>query len=616
MAHAPERLPVTLNNVSYFVETQGYARTTVPVLREQRDTSNEPGEQRLNTQMWVRSQTDWSRGAGQEYFDNADSDRRRFHTSSGIDPWTKGQISLLPITEDKGNTGNDVIMKVFRSASTTYMYVASGTTLQYSTTFANETPSWTSVSDNLGTITDFDSDGTNIYVVDGSAKIDTAALGGTSLSTMTASSTGIDSIRVVGGRLLSIDGTTVTELAANGSALSNSLSFSFQLGSTWIDAASGPTGIYLAANTNNVGSIYFCSTGTDGLLNQPAQVADLPIGETVNAIESYGGLLILATNKGLRLATMNQDGSVSYGPAIDNGGAAYSLAVDDRFVWFGVSSGQVYRADLSIFTEPLVPAWASDVVSTGGSPNNVTWIARDASKTYFVDSGNGVQGEASSGNLVASGTLTVGGVRWNSQFEKSLQKVEIRSSPTLAIASDTTYDQASETYDDTDLVYDGLLSPISGGIKLLTTTGTGIDLSELTLTDRTPVNVDYSRSDKYTLKFTLTRSATTLTAGPVLESWQIQAFPAPTRIDEIVLPIVLKKRVASSRGSGSAVQQDPKGLYDALRTLLVDKSVVTYQEGNHSEQVIVDQMQFSPEQLSADADWWEGICIVRLLTVP
>ena len=79
---------------------------------------------------------------------------------------------------------------------------------------------------------------------------------------------------------------------------------------------------------------------------------------------------------------------------------------------------------------------------------------------------------------------------------------------------------------------------------------------------------------------------------------------------------MLKKRVASSRGHGAAVQQDPKGLGDALRTLMADKSVVTYEEGNHSEQVVVDQIQFTPEQLSADADWWEGTCVVRLLTVP
>ena len=66
MAHAAERLPVTIDGRSYLVDTEGYSRTTVQTLREQRDTSSEAGEQRLNTQFWVRSQTDWSRGAGQE----------------------------------------------------------------------------------------------------------------------------------------------------------------------------------------------------------------------------------------------------------------------------------------------------------------------------------------------------------------------------------------------------------------------------------------------------------------------------------------------------------------------------------------------------------------------
>ena len=145
MAHAAERLPITIDGRSYLIDVEEYNRTTVPTLREQRDTSSEAGEQRLNTQFWVRSQTDWSLGAGQEYFDNDDSDRRRFYTSSGIDPWTKGQVSLLPICEDKGNTGNDVIMKVFTSGSTDYMYVASGTNLYFSTNFNTASPTWSTV---------------------------------------------------------------------------------------------------------------------------------------------------------------------------------------------------------------------------------------------------------------------------------------------------------------------------------------------------------------------------------------------------------------------------------------------------------------------------------------
>ena len=525
MAHAAERLPVTIDGRSYLIETEGYSRTTVQTLREQRDTSGEAGEQRLNTQFWVRSQTDWSYGAGQEYFDNDDSDRRRFYTSSGIDPWTKGQVSLLPICEDKGNTGDDVIMKVFTSGSTDYMYVASGTNLYFATNFDTASPTWSTVTA-LGTpetITDFTSDGTSIFIAYGSARhLAKTGIGSTTQPSSLGSSEP-DKLRYVGGRLIELDGNTIEELAANGSVL-GSASFSLIHGSVWEDVCVGPVGLYAAANSNDTGSLYFLAAGSDGAITSPQQVADLPRGETINAITSYGGLLIIATSKGLRVAAMNQDASVTYGPVIDNGGAAYSLATDDRFVWFGTANGQVYRADLSVFTDTLVPAWATDVVSTGSTPGNVTWVARVDGETFFVDVANGVQGHAASGDRVASGTLTVGDVRWNSQFDKSLRQVEVRSSPTLAVTGTQSYEQSGETYDDADLVYNGVATPVQGTIKVTFTPDTGIDLNVLTLTDRAPKTVDYSLSDKYTVKFTLERDSSATTAGPNLESWQLLAF--------------------------------------------------------------------------------------------
>jgi hypothetical protein len=123
-------------------------------------------------------------------------------------------------------------------------------------------------------------------------------------------------------------------------------------------------------------------------------------------------------------------------------------------------------------------------------------------------------------------------------------------------------------------------------------------------------------SDKYDVIFTLERDVANNTVGPVLESWQLQAFPAPTRIDEIVLPLVLRQRVATSRGHGAALTQDPRALYDAIRTLMIAKTVVPYKEGSYSDDVIVDQVQFSADRLADDADWWEGTMTVRLLTLP
>ncbi len=616
-----EYLPVSIDGTSFMVDVEGYSRTTIPVLREQRDTSDEAGEQQLNTQMWIRSQTDWSYGAGQPFLDNADSDRRRFYTSSGVDVWTKGEVSLLPKTVDKGNTGDDVIMKVFVSNDVNYMYVASGTDLYYSTNFDAASPTWTAVTALASplTIVDFTSDGSTVFIAYGAAaKPHTTAIGTTTQpSPLTGHSARPDVLRFVSGRLIEADANHIAELAANGQPISGSLDFEgIEHALSWVDMCAGPTGVYAAANTDDIGSIFFCSTGTDGLLNQPAQVADLPRGETINAIESYGGLLIMATSKGLRVAVMNQDGSVSYGPVVDNGGAAHSLATDDRFVWFGTASGQVYRADLSVFTDTLVPAWATDVVSVEASPGNVTWVARVDGKTYFVDAANGVQGERHDGERVESGTLNVGSVRWNSLFDKVLQTIKADLRATLATTGATSYDQSGTTYDDSDYIYNGLLSAVSGTLKVRFVTGAGVGLTTLTLNDRAAANIDYSLSDKYDVIFTLERDAANNTVGPVLESWQLQAFPAPTRIDEIVLPLVLRQRVATSRGHGAALTQDPRALYEAIRTLMIAKTVVPYKEGSYSDDVIVDQVQFSADRLADDADWWEGTMTVRLLTLP
>lgn len=622
MAHSPEYLPIAINGTSYMIDTEGYSRTTIPVLREQRDTSDEAGEQQLNTQMWIRSQTDWSYGAGQEFFDNTDSDRRRFYSSSGVDIWTEGQVSLLPKMVDKGNTGNDVIMKEFRNGVTQYLYVVDGSTMYFSTDFDTASPTWSTVTSIAGTptITDFDSDGTTLWLAYGaSAALHTTTLGSTAApSALAGHTTNDEIIRFVGGRLMGSSGATAVELAANGSAITTFDGLVH--GTVWRDFATGPTGVYGAAETENVGSVYFFPIGSDGVLDFPAQVADLPHGETINAIESYGGLLILATSKGIRVAQMNsggtQGGGIAYGPLINDVGAVYSIATGERFVWFGGADGQVYRIDLSKFTDVLVPAWASDVVSTGTTPGNVTWIARVADKTYFVDAANGVQGENSTGELVEFGTLNTGAVRWNSLFNKVLQTVKADLEPTLAGGGATSYNDSTITYNDSENIYNGVLTPYSGTLKVSFVTGAGLSLTQLTLGDRVPKNIDYALSDRFEVNWRLEREASDNTIGPILQSWQIQAFPAPTRIDEIVVPIVLKQRVATSRGNGRALTQDPRARYDAIRNLMIAKTVVSYEEGNYSDDVIIDQVQFTPERLTDDGDWWEGTMTVRMLTLP
>ncbi len=635
MVHKAERLPVTLTigatEHSYNIEVEQYRRTTVPTLREQRDTSSEPGEQSVDSQFWLRSQTDWSYGAGQTFFDIADANRGRFYSSSGVDVWTQGQISLLPMCESKNNAKSytNVIAKVFRRKSdgTDIMYVANGNVLEYSSNFsaADGSVTWTTVTALASpqTITDIASDGATIFIAYGANRTATSTtIGNNTQPSALSGGLNPDYLRIVGGRLFGIDGDNIAEYDGNAAKVSSSLDSTLLGGGLWVTVCAGPVGFYAASNTAGTGAISFISIGeTDGLLNEPQQVAELPRGEEINDMISYGGILALATSKGLRIAAIDAgSGSVTYGPVIDDAGEVFSLAADERFVWFGGTLGKTYRADLSRFTETLVPSWASDLLSVGdgNSLGNVTHIARSNSKTYFVDANNGVQGPMSTGQLVATGTMTVGDVKWNSQFDKILRTIEIRSAPSSIVAAQQTFADADVEWADPDEFWVGQTATVGGSVTATVTNDDNYSVTTGTLTNKTPTDVATlvpELSEAFKIQLNLTRDST-VTAGPKIESWKIQAFPAPTRVDEIIVPIILKTRVATSRGRGTAAAYDTKAEYDALRTAMTEKKVITYQEGSRSDTAVIDQMAMSAEKLSDDGDWWEGVCTLRLLTVP
>ena len=633
MVHKAERLPVTLTigatEHSYDIDVAQYRRTTIPTLREQRDMSDEPGEQSVDSQFWLRSQTDWSYGAGQTYFDIADANRGRFYSSSGVDVWTQGQISLLPMCESKNNAKSytNVIMKIFKSTSgTDYMYVANGNVLEYSSNFsaADGSVTWNTVTALASpqTITDIASDGSTIFIAYGSSRVTAETDIGVTDQPDTLGSLNPDYLRVVGGRLFGIDGSNLAEYNASAAKVSSSVDSTLLGGGLWVTVCAGPVGFYAASNTAGTGAISFISVkDSDGLLNEPQQVAELPRGETINEMISYGGVLAIATSKGLRIAGIDAgSGAVTFGPVIDDVGEAFSLTADERFIWFGGASGKAYRVDLSRFTETLVPAWAADLLSVGdgNSLGNVTYIARSDGKTYFIDAGNGVQGPMSTGQLVATGTMTVGDVKWNSQFDKILRTIEIRSAPGSIVAAAQTWADADVEWADADEFWVGQTATVGGSVTATVTNDDNYSVTTASLTNKTPVDVATlvpELSEAFKVQLNLTRDSV-VTAGPQLESWKIQAFPAPTRVDEIIVPIVLKTRVATSRGRGTAKAYDTKAEYDALRTAMTAKKVITYQEGSRSDTAVIDQIAMTAEKLSDDGDWWEGVCTLRLLTVP
>ena len=622
MAFNSESLPVELDGVSYLIDTTQYGRTTVPALREQRDNSKEPGENTLDTSgAWTRSQTDWSYGGGQTHFDLDDSDRRRFDTSSGIDPWTKGQITLLPVTEQKKSAAS-TNQKVRRVG--TYLYFIDAETVCFTADPTGASPTWTEFTARATySVTDIDSDGTYVYLAFGSgaaiarSTINTSSIDGAWPSSGTQAA---DIISVASGRLIGALGANIFEIGANGAKLGSSLDYTPALaGTTWVDVTGGPSGIYAAANTDNTGTIYHIDvSATDGTLQTPIISGELPQGEEINDIKSYGGILLIATNVGLRTALIDTgSNAVTIGPVIEDGGEAFSLDVDSKFVWWGGGSGQLYRADLTKFTETLVPAWAGDIISVAGSASDVQSIARLGSKTYFVDKGNGCYGESGSGVKVTTGTLTIGEVSWSTVAPKLLRNVTVRQDRSQYTFGDTDYNAAATDYRDESLEYRGNPTSTLLGSLSFAATNDNNATSSLSLTPNVAKNFSFVSESSVSYKFVITLGRhTDTTSAPIVEDWLTTCIATPARVDEIILPIVLQRQVLTSRNSGAPKAFSSTDVFTTLRNRMETGQTLLYKEGDREENVTIERISMQPDRLSDDGSWWEGTLLVRLLTVP
>ena len=634
MSFNAESLPVELDGVSYLVDARQYGRTTVPALREQRDTSGEAGENALDTSgAWTRSQTDWSYGAGQTHFDLADSDRRRFNTSVGVDVWTKGEATLLPITETGANTptfttGDIITERVTNAAGTEYLYVANGTSLYLSSNPAAASPTWTTITVG-GTTTSITSDGTNVYLGFGGVIVAEQSVIGSS-STSAFGSLDPNLIKIVAGRVIAADDNAIYELDAAGAKATSSLDYSLPLASSvWVDVDAGPGGIYAAANTEETGAVYHIGvSSTDGTLTTPTIAGELPRGEKINAILVYGPVLCIASSKGFRTALIDTNSNgVTIGPVIETGGEAYELEADGQFVWWGSGYGNTFRADLTRFTDTLVPAYASDLISAASASatdlvKGVTRLNNGGSPKLFLGVVSGgaavLQRESRTGEKVASGTLNIGECSWSTVAPKLLRSVTVRQDRAQYTFGEVDYRATGIDYRHSTYEYRG--DPLSSFLGTLTFAATNdANVTDtLTLTSGVPADFTFATQSSVSYEFviTLTRDGSDTTKGPIVGDWLTFAIATPSRVDEIILPIVLRRQVLTSRNSGAPATFDSGSIFSTLRQRMESGVTLTYKEGTRSENVTIDRISMSPDRLSDDGAWWEGTLTVRLLTVP
>jgi hypothetical protein len=594
----PWEFPVALGGHAYLAELSLYERATVDYRREASDTETEPGEHSLSTRgAWRRTGSEWTFGAGQEFWDKTASDRTRFRTSKGVDIFSEQhRISLLHDTREIRNSANANLEPLSVSGR---LYTPDGTALIHTNNPENVSPTWADSDIHAGespvTVNDITTDGTVIYAALGANGIHKTSLGSTTSTSLTTFAATI--VQYANGRLIAADGDEVFEVAAAGTVTTikdhDNASF------IWQTISSSPAGIYVAGNAGDRAEIYFVGVDEEtGALKVPIWASGLPDGETINVALFYEGVMLLGTSRGLRVALIRDDNGLNYAAPIEIDNGVTALEPQGEDCWFswtnfdGLSTG-LGRARLSRTTAPLVPVYASDLMAT--ETGVVSGIATVADKRYFSIASKGLYAEFD--NLVASGTLSQGFIDFGTIELKTAVSIDLRHRPLYGtIRVDLVLDDDSEV-------------PV-GTSQTAGTTG-----------PTAPFDVPGTKTNEFEVKLTFIRSATDATLGPTLHRWTFRALVNPLRLDAWSVPLHFREKL-TMRAPGDADGEERA--FDCLEEFIYLKQLeatgapVRYQEGTSSYNVQIENViapQDKDREWTRDRSFPQGLVVVRMVSV-
>ena len=582
----PEVFPVALNGRPYMLDLASgrFARAFEARLRDSSDDSNIPGEAAINPQgLWRRSQVSWHKGTNQQYGDTAEGIDTRFYDSKNVDPWTRGQLSLLPATDEKLSSASTNLQMVVAGD---YVYLADGNQLKRS----SDLTTWVDITGGpAAAITCLATDGYNVFAGYSANGLYRTYTGVTTLAVYISGSETYTNAAYVKGRLMAshdnelhnFTQSVTTSQSHNSGIISEHPNAEF----LYTGFAEGTAHIYAGGYVGGISLIYRMAIKADGTaLDVPVQAGALPVGEQITSMFGYLGYVMIGTNKGVRVATSDANGDLVIGPTLETPEPVRCFTADGRFVWYGLTnfdgtSGGLGRIDLSELVGVNEPAYASDLMTD--DTDDVKAVVNWNGKRLFTVSGGGVYYEST--DLAASGYVDAGTWRWGIPDRKFAAFFDMRTQP-LNGTLQFSYNFDNAGFEDlaafdrtgaTENILDGPTEPFGEG----------------------------------RFKVTFTRSATDNTLGPVLTRWQVRAVPAPRRSELFSVPLMLHHKM---RLKNKEFHMDVNEELFFIRDLVKDARIVTYQEGRDTYKVIVENVEWTPEDTSYPSTAFDGTCVVTL----
>jgi hypothetical protein len=509
-------------------DEQPYRRVTAQYRKQQIDQTREPGEQTL-TGWWVRSQSSFHLGAGIKYFEPIQEESLRFQytESKGIDVWTRGQATLLNDTASFYTGAAPAQMVGVNDGTNDCIFVTDGTALKKITSAGSATT--ITQAGTASTIYSLTTNGSSYYFINGT-HIHRGSVGATPADAeiYNASGTTRATIRYVKQRLIAAIGNVIYELNANHGGGSLPAAFFTHPNANWVwsSISEGPNAIYISGYDPNGTSSSVFKIGLDPAtanalgfptLETPTVIIDMPSGERINDFDVYlGTYAILATSAGFRVGVADATGDVQYGPLLFRDAACTAIAFKDSYAYIATKvdgEAGLVRTDLSttVIASALYFPWAWDLVAAGTSATASQVAFFGNSDRVAFSTGNNIWAESTT-SLVASGYLRTGYIRYNTLETKIYKLLQARI--------DTT----------------------NGGIdiKSIDSTDTEYSIGVFSQGETVPeINVNYPTTAQEYLgfKFTISRSTTDVTKGPLFTGYQLKSLPAVPRQRLIQYPV-------------------------------------------------------------------------------
>ena len=628
---------LSIDNIPFILKIDNqnpYRRETAQYKKDQFDNSAEPGEQSL-TGWWVRSQTSWHNGAGIEFYEPGTDYQHvshRFYDSRGIDVWTIGEAKLLNDVFHS-YTGANGILAVAGQSSAGVDYIVSGDSagvLKKLTLNGNSAATATNytlatghnaVGQPINPFKSVTSDGTRYFAVCNLA-IHAGNIDGTGSDVVIHrhSTGGVHIIKFTKGYLLFgearnlyvindlTDPLTSTGHSTSGSTLGSLPVMSHENPNfVWSTIEGGNKFIYAGGYAGSDSEIWAIPFGDNAGLLEPDpaaafQVVQLPYGEIVKAMQFYLGYMAIGTNKGVRIAQVANDGSLTLGPLlVETEFAVTGFVSNGNYIWAstavagdnGFDNAVLLRIDLSTQFDDGTFAYAYDLQYESDQDSYGTDVLYAQDRLHIVVNEGGDAGEIKtqhSTNYRSSGWLQTGKIRYGTVEPKFFKYLQTRG----IIASGDGI--SIQTIDSIGNEYDIItLDAVS--------IGQNVGLSQ-------PIGGQEFIGIKYTFN-----NGSPVTDSPIMQSYQLKSIPGVPRQRMYQYPLSCYDVEMDKYNSQFGYVGRAYEVLDRLENLEVTGDFVSIKDFRTGEsyQGVIEEVRFTNESSpDKDSNGFGGLLLITV----